>query len=49
MTLPTHPSAQDYTLLWDSALDDSGPDVHVPGATVELAPTSMQLFLVGQA
>jgi len=49
VTLPTHPSAQDYTLLWDSALDDTGPDVHVPGATVELAPTSMQLFLVGQA
>ncbi|QEE61569.1 glycogen debranching protein GlgX [Salinibacterium sp. dk2585] len=43
--LPEHPGVSDYMLLWDSALDITGPDVHAPGSKVRMAPTSMQLFL----
>ncbi|PWB97027.1 glycogen debranching protein GlgX [Salinibacterium hongtaonis] len=44
VTLPRHPGVSSYTLLWDSALDITGPDVHDPGTQVTMAPASMQLF-----
>ncbi len=49
VALPSVKGAANYTLLWDSALDNTGADEHGPGATVELAPTSMQLFRVDSA
>src|SRR5690606_18904455 len=45
VTLPTHPGVETYTLLWNSALDIIDEDVHAPGDTVRMAPTSMQLFV----
>ncbi|MCW4384816.1 glycogen debranching protein GlgX [Salinibacterium sp. SYSU T00001] len=44
VTLPRHDGVETYTLLWDSALDITGPDVHAPGDALRMAPTSMQLF-----
>jgi glycogen debranching enzyme len=46
VTLPPHEAVAGYVLLWDSALDETGPDAHAPGSQVTLAPTSMQLFRV---
>ncbi|TQL47647.1 glycogen operon protein [Homoserinimonas aerilata] len=43
-TLPHHDGVVSYTLLWDSARDEIKADEHPPGATVRVAPTSMQLF-----
>jgi glycogen operon protein len=45
VTLPAHPGVESYTLLWDSALDITDADVHVPGDVIRVAPTSMQLFV----
>jgi glycogen operon protein len=44
VTLPEHGGVAGYVLLWDSALDETGPDAHAPGAAISVAPTSMQLF-----
>jgi glycogen operon protein len=45
--LPRHEGVGSYTLLWNSADDSAEVDVHAPGSTLTLAPTSMQLFLAG--
>ena len=46
VTLPKHNSVGSYTLLWDSAVDETGPNNSPPGAEVRLAPASMLLFRV---
>ncbi|MCU1546692.1 MAG: glgX, partial [Homoserinimonas sp.] len=44
VTLPHHDGVTSYTLLWDSALDETGPDAHPPGTLLRMSPTSIQLF-----
>jgi len=44
VTLPRHDQVTSYTLLWDSALDIIDTAVHMPGDSVRITPTSMQLF-----
>jgi glycogen operon protein len=44
VTLPHHEGVSAYTLLWNSAADDASAAEHEPGARLEIAGTSMQLF-----
>ena len=44
VTLPTRDGITQYTLLFNSALDDVEVTDHAPGSTLPVAATSLQLF-----
>jgi glycogen operon protein len=44
VTLPEHAGVEGYTLLWDSARDETEAEEHGPASELTLAPTSMMLF-----
>ena len=44
VTLPRRDGIGQYTLLWNSALDDVEVIDHAPGTTLTVAGTSLQLF-----
>lgn len=44
VTLPTHAGVTSYTLLMDSACDDFESEVHLPGTSLTMVPTSVKLL-----
>ncbi|HUG51763.1 MAG TPA: glycogen debranching enzyme, partial [Terrimesophilobacter sp.] len=44
VSLPVLDDVAQYTLLWNSALDDVEVCDHAPGTTLTVAGTSLQLF-----